>query len=271
MDFVTGTEVFPRSLIENLSHDRCCALLELLHYARKAVNNDDVASVLTRTQSTLGLGPGLCGVARVSPEGQFVGFVNVVNLNYSDAWLDRYWVRKYPAVDPVLQAVLQQDGTYHWRELFAQVDLSNPLVKEFLEGAASVGLGDGVTVSRFSSDRQLVAFISFGFQSGVQVQELITVLSTFGDAMCPVLLGCSEMASLTIQERIDRLTLRDLQVLTWMRAGKSNGDIATILGVGERGVRFHVEQILTKLDVASRTQAVAIAERHQVMSVYAQK
>lgn len=266
-----GTAVFPRSLIERLSHERCCVLLELLHYARKADTNDDVKAVLIRTQTTLRLGPGLCGVARVSPDGQFLGFSNVVNMNYSDAWLERYWSRKYSAIDPVIQAVLRENGTFHWQEVFSAADQTNPLLKEFLEGAASYGLADGVTVSRFSADRQLVAFISFGFQDAATKQECIDVVSYFGDAMCPALLRCAEASSLSLQDRIDRLTLRDMIVLMWMRAGKSNSDIAGILGVGERGVRFHAEQILMKLDVSSRTQAVAIAEKYQLPSVYTHK
>jgi DNA-binding CsgD family transcriptional regulator len=45
----------------------------------------------------------------------------------------------------------------------------------------------------------------------------------------------------------------------WMKQGKTNWEISRILGVSERTVRFHVEGIFVKLDVSSRTQAVACA------------
>lgn len=55
------------------------------------------------------------------------------------------------------------------------------------------------------------------------------------------------------------LSPRELTVLLWMKEGKTNWEIAKILGLSERTVRFHVGGIFEKLDVTSRTQAVARA------------
>jgi DNA-binding CsgD family transcriptional regulator len=56
-----------------------------------------------------------------------------------------------------------------------------------------------------------------------------------------------------------QLSPRELTVLLWMKEGKTNWEIARILGVSERTVRFHAGSIFEKLDVTSRTQAVARA------------
>lgn len=56
-----------------------------------------------------------------------------------------------------------------------------------------------------------------------------------------------------------RLTPRELSVLRWMKEGKTNWEIAGILGLSERTVRFHVGGIFEKLKVHTRTQAVARA------------
>ncbi|NOS78932.1 MAG: helix-turn-helix transcriptional regulator [Nitrospira sp.] len=55
------------------------------------------------------------------------------------------------------------------------------------------------------------------------------------------------------------LSPRELTVLLWMKEGKTNWEIAQILGLSERTIRFHVGGIFEKLDVTSRTQAVARA------------
>jgi DNA-binding CsgD family transcriptional regulator len=47
-------------------------------------------------------------------------------------------------------------------------------------------------------------------------------------------------------------------ILSWIAEGKSNVDIATIIGLQERAVRYHVTEILRKLGVASRTQAASL-------------
>jgi DNA-binding CsgD family transcriptional regulator len=59
--------------------------------------------------------------------------------------------------------------------------------------------------------------------------------------------------------RMKGLSPRELMVLEWMKQGKTNWEISRIIGVSERTVRFHVESIFAKLDVGSRTQAVACA------------
>lgn len=56
-----------------------------------------------------------------------------------------------------------------------------------------------------------------------------------------------------------QLSSRELTVLGWMKEGKTNWEIAKILELSERTVRFHVGTIFKKLDVTSRTQAVARA------------
>src|SRR5262249_37708372 len=56
-----------------------------------------------------------------------------------------------------------------------------------------------------------------------------------------------------------RLTARERQVLQWMADGKSNAEIAAILGVAPGTVKRHVEQILAKLAVPNRTAAAAVA------------
>ena len=55
------------------------------------------------------------------------------------------------------------------------------------------------------------------------------------------------------------LTTREVEVLTLIARGLSNQQIANQLMVGETTVRFHVSNILSKLHLANRTQAVLYA------------
>jgi DNA-binding CsgD family transcriptional regulator len=55
------------------------------------------------------------------------------------------------------------------------------------------------------------------------------------------------------------LTQREGEVLSWLSKGKTNRDIAQILGLSPRTVDKHLEQIYAKLGVENRTAAAAIA------------
>ncbi|MDR3472561.1 MAG: response regulator [Devosia sp.] len=60
------------------------------------------------------------------------------------------------------------------------------------------------------------------------------------------------------------LTLRESEVLLWISRGKSNRDIADILGLSHRTVNKHLEQVYAKLGVENRASAAIKAT--QVLS-----
>lgn len=57
----------------------------------------------------------------------------------------------------------------------------------------------------------------------------------------------------------ERLSQRGKEILCWLREGKSNWEIAQILGRSENTVKHQVQAVLTRLNVNNRTQAVARA------------
>ncbi|MBQ2628633.1 MAG: response regulator transcription factor [Kiritimatiellae bacterium] len=60
-----------------------------------------------------------------------------------------------------------------------------------------------------------------------------------------------------------KLTERQLDILDALARGFTNRDIALQLGLKPSGVRVHIDAILSKLNAATRTEAVAIAiKRH---------
>ncbi|MBP1850980.1 helix-turn-helix transcriptional regulator [Rhizobium halophytocola] len=62
------------------------------------------------------------------------------------------------------------------------------------------------------------------------------------------------------------LTRRELETLRWAAAGKSYWEIAKILGITERTVRFFMSNARRKLNVVTNTQAVAEAYCHGLLS-----
>ncbi|MBN6887701.1 DNA-binding NarL/FixJ family response regulator [Cytobacillus horneckiae] len=61
---------------------------------------------------------------------------------------------------------------------------------------------------------------------------------------------------------IEQLTKRELDVLKEITKGKSNKEISAALFITEKTVKTHVSNILSKLEVADRTQAALLAVRN---------
>jgi DNA-binding NarL/FixJ family response regulator len=64
----------------------------------------------------------------------------------------------------------------------------------------------------------------------------------------------------------DLLTPRELEILKLLAAGLAQGEIASKLFITQKTVAKHIERVLKKLDVHSRTEAVAHAYREGLIA-----
>lgn len=65
--------------------------------------------------------------------------------------------------------------------------------------------------------------------------------------------------------RSPRLSVREKEVMRLVAAGQSNKEIAAVLKIAERTVKFHVTAIFNKLGADNRAQAVAIAHQRGIV------
>ena len=133
---------------------------------------------------------------------------------------------KFPDIKIVILTGVEDDET-----LFAAIRagvngyLSKDLkATEFLEMLAGLERGEAAVT------RKTAARLMFGFQQTSQVNE---------GAKC--------------------LTKQEIKVLYLMRDGSSNKEIANVLFISENTVKYHVRNILHKLGVKNRTEAVVYA------------
>ena len=84
-----------------------------------------------------------------------------------------------------------------------------------------------------------------------------------GETYLPPLLAAK------LAERVsgETLSAREIEVLQRMAAGKSNKEIGAELFISEGTVKTHVKRIFAKLDVVSRTEAVAAATRRGLIQL----
>jgi two-component system, NarL family, response regulator LiaR len=75
----------------------------------------------------------------------------------------------------------------------------------------------------------------------------------------------SKMRQKQTREPHEELTAREMEILLLMTKGKTNQEIADELFIALKTVKVHVSNILSKLDVQDRTQAVIYAFNHELV------
>lgn len=76
-----------------------------------------------------------------------------------------------------------------------------------------------------------------------------------------------ELAVRMSERGFSPLSERETEVLTLIAKGRSNKEIASTLGVTEGTVKLHVTNILTKLEVNARTEALVVAVQRGIIDI----
>lgn len=124
-----------------------------------------------------------------------------------------------------------------------------------------------VIVSGHEESRVITQALSYGaagfIPKSVRKQELTSAIREIMEGAVyvpdfyePPQEGSEDVGLRTMMGRVSTLTPQQLRVLQMLRAGLLNKQIAYELNVGETTIKAHVSEILRKLGVNSRTQAV---------------
>jgi LuxR family transcriptional regulator, quorum-sensing system regulator CviR len=256
----TAVPPFPAHIFEESSKSDLKNFLEVMHYAVLAETTQDVKDVLIRTKKFLPFDRLIGGLVRLDADGSFDGFSDVLNVNFPQIWLFHYWRNGYGKVDPVLHALVRSQEAQLWNQVYAGV--TSDKEKEFVESATSFGLGDGITVGTLDPSCGVTSFFAFGGGEPAQHERYVRFVDYLGQHLHLALMRSSSKAACVTSKCVNKLSPKEVTILNWMKDGKTNWEIAKITGVTERTIRFHVESIFSKLNVTSRTQAVAVAVQH---------
>jgi two-component system, NarL family, response regulator LiaR len=121
--------------------------------------------------------------------------------------------------------------------------------KEYVEGALKAGT-NGYLLKDVSAEELVNA-----------IRKAVAGQPSLSPEAAQVLMKNVSEPALPFQE----MTGREKEILALMVEGMSNNEIAERLIVSQSTVKFHVSNILSKLGVTGRTEAVALAVKHHLV------
>lgn len=172
-------------------------------------------------------------------------------------WVRRYNGRGYVFRDPVICHLQHARLPFTWDEAYAQCPEADN-VKLIRGEASEFELLRGHVVPVPTLDGS-VAAISFGGCEPECSKEAKDAL-TFAASYAVGRLLHAPRVSLDAEVR---MTPREVDCLIWAAEGKSDWDIAIILGISRSTVLKHIRSARDKLDAVNRTHAVVKAMRRR--------
>lgn len=188
---------------------------------------------------------------------KYSGKATTIISNYPQEWIDEYVAAEYYLTDPVILHAKQTIVPFSWREL----DLKKRSYP--LEGVAEFRhrnrIFDGFTFPVHDASNR-IALLSFCNYDGNQIfhenirlyqAELQLLLINTHDKVIRYI--NDEL----VEERDEfLLSSRELEILKWVSMGKTYIESAIILGIRERTIKFHMKNIVNKLNVSNAKHAI---------------
>lgn len=234
-----------------LSKRDAIALLELIYASLTCTTQECLTELMESIKSLLPFDYGLCGFAKIDEKGMKSGF-DLVNSSYPREWLDVYVEKNYLKIDPIVKEHLAHFDAQFWDDTYKKYEIP----KKFISESRDFGLLKGYTYGLKNSSSKQVSLFSFAGPDLIRDERTEAIIRL----VTPHLHQCY----LRINQEREKMAMpplseREREVLNWLGQGKSSWEISIILAIGERTVKFHVENIKNKLNATSRAHAVAIA------------
>lgn len=172
-------------------------------------------------------------------------------VNYPRNWVDAFEEGRLYAADPIHRASHTTTIGFAWSKVGAMISL-HPRDHAVLAAARSAGLGDGFTIPAHVPG-EVNGSCSFAMRNGEELDEeqlpLVQLVGSFAFE------AARKIARATIAPiaAAPQLTERQIECVALVARGKTDWEIAKILGVGAETVTQHLKDARDRYGVTKRT------------------
>ena len=186
-----------------------------------------------------------------------------VRTTYHDAWVARYLLRGYVKVDPIVREGLIRQMAFDWREVEVP-----QAAHEFLLDAQEHGVGaNGYSIPIVDKKRRAL----FSLNSRKPADEWSKLVRMHCHEWLELAFLIHRKAVFELHgehDPVPQLGPREKECLHWSALGKTNDEIAEILGLSMHTTQRYLMSARHKLGAASTTSATALAIQLRLINPY---
>lgn len=247
--------------ISDLSSSCALTLLEIASKCLYCNTEDDYLDIFKTLNTVFPFDYSTSGLAELDDKKNVIDY-ELINISYPEEWLQLYKEKHFSGVDVIVKNNFTTYRPQHWDTTYRRTAPSRKFIllasdfnlkHGYTFGAKPFGLYKRASLFSFSGnfkkhDRRLVAM----------VDRIIPHLHS----------ASSRLIEKRHAENVRNLiTSREKDVLSWVKHGKSTWEISIILNISQATVNFHIYNIMRKLDVVNRAQAVAVATHMGLLDI----
>ncbi|EKE06466.1 MAG: LuxR family transcriptional regulator [uncultured bacterium] len=176
--------------------------------------------------------------------------IEIFDICYPEGYMDFYMEKKFFSTDGALFEFFTNLSPVHW----LSVEKGNTPNYPVSVHANDFNMHDGWTHGTLDPKTMDSVVFYFGRDKSMFDERVKIIL----EYIIPFFSEAYKRISTTPNHSSLKLTDKEIEVLNWIKEGKSSWGISVIQGVSQRTVDFHVTNIKRKLGVFSRPQAVAV-------------
>jgi DNA-binding CsgD family transcriptional regulator len=245
----------------NLTNGEMVSILELIDRSVRVGSPEELKALEPGIQELFEFEYLSCGMG-VFDANRDLKIPYLLNVSYPEDYMSKYLSDGLIRLDPVVTIELESPRLYYLADVLR---LKREMtIKEVYDMTMDYGIREGYSTGFRNEGRGLTSVFFFMGRSVPRSERSELILDLVGPHLHAAL---GRVAALEGPRARSPLSSRETEVLKWIKAGKSTWQISLQLSLSEATVKFHVRNILRKLDAVTRTQALAEAIQRGYISI----
>ena len=239
-----------------LSRSDALKLLEFIHRSISCNDEGAFRALFPKLQELLQFDFATVILGRLDEKNGIVTDLDV-NISFSEEWFREYNSKEYIQKSAVIRENFTSYKLQYWTDVWKKLSQPEEIISLCMDFDMRQGYTCGSRPLSPAKNGSMFCFSSSSMKFDRRSAAILEFITPHLHLALSNIFNQKQLHANNFE-----LSLREKEVLDWLKQGKSSWDISVILGISERTVNFHVYKIMQKLGVTNRPQAVAVAAHY---------